>query len=241
MGLVFTKAKANFLSINTTSHDGIAEGDKRGKLEYVGGAYSKFEECVPDIEAAVTFARQFSDRIVLQGHSFGCDRVVHYLTATRAKHDCILLSPCDSYQLQCAWISPETVESQIARLKQALPSDPVFDWVPSREYGVKGLGDWTYSIPITRPALLSIMEGPPYQLFRVSKPAKFFLKQRALVCIGGRDALQSWPQDVMFNYLRERINDVTALYLPDADHMIAKHERHVATKIADWLGLRPAK
>src|SRR6266853_5149504 len=95
MARIYTKAGAGFLSINTSCHDGIAEGDRRGNLEYVGGGCADFNECLADIEAAIAFARRFCDRVVLQGHSLGCDRVIHYLTNTRAKHDFVLLSPCD--------------------------------------------------------------------------------------------------------------------------------------------------
>jgi hypothetical protein len=235
MAQIYTSAHVNFLSINTSCHDGVAEGDCRGQLKYVGGGCADFNECVPDLEAALAFARRFSDHIVLQGHSLGCDRVIHYLTTTRAKYDCILLSPCDSYQLQCDWIAPETVEQQIHRLKRESRKNGQFDWVPSREYGVKGDGDWNYSIPITRKALLAIMEGPPYQLFRISKPAKFFLKQRALVYIGGCDALQVWPKDVMFQYFEERAQDVTRVYAQHGDHMLAKCERAVIKRIVGWL------
>ena len=145
------------------------------------------------------------------------------------------MSPCDSYQLQCAWIAPETVEHQIHRLKRERRKNDHFDWVPSREYGVKGDGDWDYPIPITRKALLSIMEGPPYQLFRISQPAKFSLKQRALIYIGGRDALQIWPKDVMFQYFQERVHDVTRVYVQHGDHMLAKCERFVIKRVLDWL------
>src|ERR1039457_7651208 len=56
MARTYAQAGINFLSINTSGHDGIAEGDRKGELEYVGGGRSSFNECVPDIHAAVTFA-----------------------------------------------------------------------------------------------------------------------------------------------------------------------------------------
>ena len=156
MAQVYRDRGINLLSVNTSCHDGISEGyGPNGNFAYIGGGISPFGECVSDIAGAIEYVKPFSRKTVLQGHSLGCDRVVHFLIKTKAKHDFILLSPCDSYQLQCSWISPETVEQQIARLKQEPPSDPIFDWLPSREYGVKGPGDWTYPIPITRPALLS--------------------------------------------------------------------------------------
>lgn len=236
MAVMYGAAGINLLSFNTASHDGLAEGYRDWSVfQYIGGAISDFGECVADIEGAVKFARRFSTRIVLQGHSLGCDRVVHFLTTKEASYEFILLSPCDSYELQVNWIAPETVERQIERLKVEKPSDPECDWLPSREYGVRQGKEWTYSIPITRRALLSIMQGPPYRLFKIREPANFSLPQRALIYLGGNDALQAWPQDVMFEYLQERIRNATKVYVPDGDHMLGGCEMVVIGKIVEWL------
>ncbi len=82
----------NFLSFNLAAHDGLAEGYRNDwDFEYTGGAIVDFNTCVDDIQSAVDFVSPFSGRIVLQGHSLGCDRVVHYLRSTAAPLDFILL------------------------------------------------------------------------------------------------------------------------------------------------------
>jgi hypothetical protein len=100
--------------------------------------------------------------------------------------------------------------------------------------GIRQSEDWTYSIPITRKALLSVMEGPIYRLIKIKEPAKFHLDQRAVVYIGGKDALQVWPSDVMFKYLRERIGNLREIYVPNGDHMLAGCEEEVIRKIVQW-------
>ena len=231
----YSEAGINFFSINTSCHDGIAEGDRSGQFEYVGGSRTKFCDCLYDIEAAVSFAKRFSERLILQGHSLGCDRVLYYLVNCAAGYDFVLLSPCDSYQLQANWIAPETVEEQVVRLKAGRSGDDEFDWLPSREYGVRGGSDWTYAIPITREAFLSIAEGPPYRLMKIKDPGNYRIEQRALAYIGGKDALQVWPHDVMFRYLRGRIGHVQELYVADGDHMLGGCEDHVINTIAQWV------
>jgi hypothetical protein len=236
MARKYMGAGINFLSFNTASHHGLAEGYRNGnEFEYVGGAVADFNECIFDIEGATTYASRFSRRIVLQGHSLGCDRILHFLISKQTRHDFILLSPCDSYQLQVNWIAPESVEQQIVRIKKEAPSDPEFDWLSSREYGVRQGDDWSYSIPITRKALLSIIEGPPCRLIKIQEPAKFNLDQRALTYIGGKDALQVWSNDVMFRYFQERIGNVTPVYVAHGDHMLGGCEAAVAEKVVDWL------
>ena len=108
--------------------------------------------------------------------------MLHYLLNSSAGCDVVLLSPCDSYQLQADWLAPETAGEQSHRLKNQAPSDPEFDWLPVRGYGVKGEGDWTYVIPITSSAFLLITEGPPYRLMKIKAPADFRIDQRALIC-----------------------------------------------------------
>lgn len=236
MATAYVKAGLNFLSVNMASHDGLAEGYGQGdEFEYVGGGVATFERCVDDIADIVTYARQFSDRIILQGHSLGCDRVLQFSITEGSEYELVLLAPCDSHQLQAEWIAPETVDDQITRLRAEAPSprEP-FDWLPAREYGIKGGGDWTYRIPVMRAAFLSIAEGPPYRLIKLKQPDSYFLHQRALVMIGGNDALQVWPSDEMFTYLRGHIADVEEAFLPSADHMFSGLEEEVAARIIQW-------
>ncbi|MDP3296004.1 MAG: hypothetical protein Q8N09_00150 [Thermodesulfovibrionia bacterium] len=224
----------NLLSFNLGCHDGVGEGYLyENDFKYIGGSITDFSTCIFDIEGAINFTSQFSERIILQGHSLGCDRILHFLISQKKNYDFILLAPCDSYQLQANWIAPETVEAQIERLKAEAKSEDIFDWLPSREYGIRGNGE-NYVIPITRKALLSIIQGPPYRLIRIGNPSKFSLKQRALIYIGGKDALQTEPSEVMFKYLEERIHDVTRVYVPQGAHSLEGCEYEVIEKIIKW-------
>lgn len=226
----------NVVSINMSGHDSLAEGYfDDGRFPYVGGAVVDFEMCVSDICAAVGFCRNLTSRVVLQGHSLGCDRVLHYLRSTGEIEECVLLAPCDSYQLQSLWIAPELVEEQIARLEVHRNVGEPLEWLPSKEYGVRQGEGWTYAIPITRRALLSIMKGPPFEMLRLSDPAEFRLPVAALVHIGGADALQTWPAAEMFDYLRARLAKLNELWIPQADHMIGGCEEIVADHIVRWI------
>lgn len=235
MAKSYLNAGINLLSFNLGCHDGVGEGYRHeGDFEYVGGSVTDFSTCVFDIEGAISFVNQFSERIILQGHSIGCDRILHFLISRKMTHDFILLAPCDSYQLQANWIAPETVEAQIKRLKTEAKFEDKFDWLPSSEYGIRGNGE-NYIIPINRKALLSIMEGPPFRLIRIGNPSNFTLNQRALIYIGGKDALQTEPADVMFRYFEERIRNVTTEYIPHGDHDLRGYEYEITEKIIKWI------
>ena len=230
----FLSSGINFLSFNLAGHDGFGEGYRNIEdFEYVGGAVQDFAECISDIEGAISFVHEFSDQIVLQGHSLGCDRVLHYLITRKSRLDFILLSPCDSYQLQCNWIHPETVQDQIARLKRE-DKRIEFDWLPSEEYGIKQ-GEWTYVIPVTRGTALSIMDGPPFKLMNIARPSIFHLEQKALIYIGGRDLLQTVDSNTMYQYLEARISSVTRAYYSSGDHNLAGCEDEVVDQILKWV------
>ncbi len=108
-----------FLTGNNRGHDYIADilRDRRSQkldarcqkselrkrasgLDYVqlGGMYEKLAESVADIGAWVDFVvGRGAKRVILQGHSHGATKVVHYLATTSDPRVCglILLSPSD--------------------------------------------------------------------------------------------------------------------------------------------------
>lgn len=234
MAREYTRRGINLLTFNLATHDGIAEGYRHADdFEYVGGSRAEFESCVSDISGAIAFATELAIPVVLQGHSLGCDRVVHYLLKTRSVHRTILLSPCDSYRLQSNWIAPETIAEQVARLS-CQTSDDDFDWVSAKEYGVRQ-GDWTYAIPITRSALLSILTGPPLRLFRLDTSISYRVETDCLAYLGGRDPLETAPAAQMFNHLRARFRGLHELNCESGDHNLVGKMDDTLRAVADWI------
>ena len=234
VAMVYKRHGFNFLAFNLSTHDGLAEGYGRDEdFGYVGGGVSGFESCVEDIRGAVRFAEETTERVVLQGHSLGCDRVVHYMLSTGDFRGFVLLCPCDSYELHRRWIEPETVEEQRARLSEIIDDAGESGWLPSKEYGLRQ-GEWTYSIPITRRALLSIIEGPPFRLFRLGGAERYYLDAVGVVYLGGADPLLTVEAEEMFAYLEERTRTVRRIYVADGDHFLSNCAEEVAKEIGEW-------
>jgi hypothetical protein len=223
----------NVLSVNTSACDCIREGFRGDKYEYVGGAISEFGECVHDIGGAIEYALTFSSHVVLQGHSLGCDRVVHYQLSTEDWRDTVLLSPCDSYRLHEIYLGGESVEAHIARLKQSQPIDN-FCLLPRDEYGIRNKQE-NYRIPVTLRTFLSIAEGPPFQLFRLDCTSRYFVKSRAFVGIGKLDDLQTADPNAMFDHLAQRFNDVRRIVLSNSDHEMEPEADQLFQKLRDWI------
>ena len=75
------------LPINTRGHDWVTRGkDPQG---YIGATYENFEDCLADIDGALSFlAGRGYRRFILYGHSLGAVKVVFY-QGTRRRNDVV--------------------------------------------------------------------------------------------------------------------------------------------------------
>lgn len=89
-----------FFSFNNRGA-GVVTWQYTSSSAFLGGAcYERFDDCVHDIAGAIdAMVDRGFERVVLQGHSLGCTKVVHYLTSVDDKRVCaaILLAPTDMY------------------------------------------------------------------------------------------------------------------------------------------------
>lgn len=222
------------LAFNLTAHDGIAEGyAPDGDMKYVGGSLSSFETCLGDLDAMVSVAQSICPNVVLQGHSLGCDRVLYYAEQREARIPLILLSPCDSHRLQETWLDGEEVAAQVQRLSAVAESASEVELIAPCEYGVKGSEGWTYSIPIGRRALLSIMTGAAFRTLHLDRPARVVSDAAALVYLGEADAIRGAPLQDMADHVRQLLPSAEILQL-SGDHSLEGCEETVAGGILTW-------
>ena len=237
---VLTREGINLLSCNMRSHDGIAEGyDGEGEMKYVGGSLARFETCVEDIKGAVGWSRRLGRKVYLQGHSLGCDRVLHYLESTKTMLSPILLSPCDSHQLQRDWLGAEGFSQQQAALrerKEAQATDEGNAWtLASREaYGLKGEDGWTYEIPVTEEVLESILLGAAGRLLAIEKGGAVISSVDALAYLGRRDQIRGANMEAMKAHLEVLLPKVT-LIEGQGGHNMEECEEETARRVAEWI------
>ena len=241
MSKTYTKSGISFLSFNLSAHDGLCEGYRVGELDYIGGGVSDYNESISDIEAAVEFASSLGYRnIYLQGHSLGCDKILEYVIKHKADNiNVILLSPVDSYAVQTRWLSihkNETVEDQICRLKAMKSMNSELEWLNLDEYGAEGLNDdWVYQIPITRKALLSILEGSAFKYLNLKSGTNFSINNDAFIFLGIHDGLQMTSQKEVRIFLEKHIPNCHIEDTLDSDHDIIGVEQALADGIVNWI------
>ena len=223
------------LSFNLTSHDGVSEGYTSDReMRYVGGSLSRFDTCLDDLDALLRFAGSICPRVVLQGHSLGCDRVLFYAQRRATRIPLILLSPCDSRRLQEIWLDGESISEQATRLSSRSDDDGQVNLVRASEYGVTGPDGWTYSIPISRVALLSIITGPPFQILRVDSSAQPVSNAPAFVYMGADDAIRGALLDEMTAHVRRLVPSARVFTVEHGDHSLDSCEKAVADAISAW-------
>lgn len=95
---VYTNNGYAFLPFNNRGMNYITEMHKENEFIIKGSSYELFEECVLDIEGIVNWVKERGyTYIVLEGHSYGCNKAVYYYNQKRDENirKIILLAPCD--------------------------------------------------------------------------------------------------------------------------------------------------
>ena len=223
------------LSFNLTAHDGLSEGyTPDQEMQYIGGSLSRFETCLDDLDALLRFASSICPTVALQGHSLGCDRVLFYAQQRARGIPLILLSPCDSHHLQEIWLGSETISEQMVRLLQDSGKDEDIELVPAREYGLSGPEGWTYTIPVTRDVLLSIITGAPFQILRLDSAVENVSNAPSFVYLGGQDGIRGSSLNAMTEHLRRLAPCAQIHIVEHGDHSLDGCEETVANLISEW-------
>lgn len=233
---VYIENGYNLLTFDLKAHDCIAEGnwtDSKHMSDffyYVGGSLEPFERCVIDIESVIQFALSFSDHIVLQGHSMGCERIITYQLVTHSHYHTILLSPCDAYQLQMDYIYPKTIEDQLNELtyyKENVLLPPEF-------FGINSSKGEKYTIPIYKSAMESILTGYALKIFRQDKNLEYYLPIKCLCILGENDPLQTYPPQKAFHILKDKFEDFQG-YALQGDHEMIPVASEMIAIILRWI------
>lgn len=243
MSHIYIENNIDFLTINLSSHDGLSEGYYGRELKYVGGAVTDYNCSQDDIDAAISFVLSKGyKKVILQGHSLGCDKVIQYVIENHCKFPFILLSPVDSYKVQSNWIKPEKIENQILRLKSKAKKTNEnwgmadFDWLEANEYGANGnTSEWTYQIPITNKALVSILSGSAFKYLNLDYGTDFLINNPVYAFVGKRDALQMHNYNDWINFLKKSFSSIEISSDLEADHDVVGVEEELCNRIVRWI------
>ena len=232
MGKVYLRYGINFFSTNNRGHDGITEIYRNSKLDYVGAVYERLEDSIKDIAGAVKIAKRLTPNVVLQGHSLGCVKVLHFLKTYHLNYDTILLSPSDPYQIQSNYNKTKTLDNKISKLR--LKAFCERELAPKDEFGVKQRGA-SYYIPISYGSLLRFLTSPSIKLLHYPDALSCFFPCRLFVYYGERDPLWTITSEQLKTFFEPRCSSLTFLSIPKGDHHFHRYEKKVAENISRWI------
>ena len=233
-----------FLAFNHRGHDCLAEAYRGGRVEYLGGSIESFADCLIDIDAAVSFATAFADKVVLQGHSNGCEKALYFASRRpRVLEGLLLLSPSDSYEMQRRYRSGESPEDQLVRLRSRGDRSNgatralllLLD-----EYGIRS-GDKDYPIPVSFESVIDLLSGPALHVLNVTSDVEgasvCAVPLPSLVCLGSRDPYLTVKPHEMVEAIQVRSGPAVSLNLIEgADHHFHGYETELVDAIIEWCG-----
>lgn len=95
---MYIKQSLSFFTIDTRGRGIISDFRQGNGWKHGGSCFEIFEESIQDIQGAINYLKSLhKTRIILQGHSLGCTKVVHYITHNNVSdiYAAILLAPTD--------------------------------------------------------------------------------------------------------------------------------------------------
>lgn len=233
----FAKSGFDFFPINTRGANKVEsfEGEGRRKDETIGTVFEDFKKCIYDIEGAIDFCRKRGyKKIVLQGHSTGCQKITYYQAVKNDKRvsALILLAPADDINLARKKFGKKLpIMIKIAKrlLKKKHPYQRL---MPFGIYG--GL--------ISAERFLSFADekNAEAQLFDyIEGKLSLFRKIRIpiLAIFGSKEQYRTMPVAKYLEMLRNatKSKKFNSLKIKGANHSFGKTERILVERILNWL------
>ncbi len=208
------------------------------KTVRLGTMYERFSDCIFDIDAWINKCRKLGyKRIVLLGHSLGCNKVIHYFSKHKPKNviGVILASPPDmvglfekpGYQPDHRELLEEAKRNVSAGNPRKLVSSMIWDWYR--------LSSQTYLD-------LSERYGPADNLPVMRNPGKFpelaSIDVPILGIMGEKDdiAIRSLEGDLDLIASRAtRCPLFTKHFVKDGNHNYERQEKDFAKAVLKWV------
>lgn len=233
-----TDKETAVLTFNNRGHDNVARVSNiaTGKSILAGAAYEKFEDCVDDIDGAITFAKKIKAKeIYLVGHSTGCQKAI-YWAHKKAKRvqGVVLLAPISDYAGMVAKYGLPKLRIMQALAKAMLRSGRSHEFVQSKF--------WTDE-PNSPQRFLSLytadsVEQSIFSYFDSKKPAHILKKVQTpiLAIFAQKDEYADRPAQEIVNWMEEHTKtQLLSLVVKNATHGFKGHEKPVAKAIKLWI------
>lgn len=223
-----------FLTFNNRGAGMVQEFIKRNKSQVkykkIGGSLEKFEECLLDISAAVNFiASRGYNKIVLEGHSSGCQKIVFYQYKSKDKKikGLVLLAPVDDVGFTKRHFARKYKKALAIARKLANKNTQAM--VPQ----------WMAFSPMFSAGVFLTVADPNSLSGRIFDYSGRLAEIRSmhlpvLAIFGSEDDYQIDP-DEKLGVLRKRLKECDTILIKQGTHGFVGCEKELSVSIGKWL------
>lgn len=234
-------SRTSVLTFSNRGHDKISSlrrVDKKGKTTKIlaGSTHEVFTDCVDDIQGAVDFCKkQGFKKIILVGHSTGCQKSIYYLSKAKNQKQVakvVLLCPISDYADAITFNKKKIKKVEVMARKlmkagkghQLLPPDIWSQLHDAQRFLSLFTPDskeeiFCYATPSRRPVALQKVAVP------------------LLLIFGEKDEYLDRPLSKIIEWFETRLSDqdIAIKVIKGANHGFAKREKLVINNIRSWL------
>lgn len=231
----------NGISLLSTNNRGAGVYDAYQKS---GAAIEKFEDCVIDIDAWISFVLgKGYEKVFLSGHSLGTEKVVYYMNNGKYADRVsvvVLLAPADSFgshRLHEGKINPRGIEVEelLKESERLIKAGRGEEFLPRNAYGShEGI------MPKSAESFVNFL-GPKSKLLNalpfVTKRLEAYsnIKVPVLVVIGDQSEYTGLTIEDTLDLMRKENKNTVAIQLKDCDHDFRGKAEELAKIIVDFL------
>lgn len=231
LGESFTKAGYNFLAFNNRGAGILAwVPTVKDKSKKIGGGIEKFEDCTKDIRAAINYVRKRgSDKIILVGHSTGCQKSIYYQSkiADRRVRGLVLLGPASDKDYEKKKLGKK-FNKALSVAKKMIKTGK----------GSKLMPDWYTTLSARRYYNLFKSTSVEGNIFNyMTGKMKLLSKVRVpiLAVYGSKDKYIVYTPEKELQIIKDNARDCTTAIVHGARHGFEKKEKETAKLMLKWM------
>ncbi|NIM47053.1 MAG: alpha/beta fold hydrolase [Candidatus Aenigmarchaeota archaeon] len=229
------KSGSSFLTFNNRGVGFVTDliRRKKNRVKYIriGGSWERFEDCIIDIKAAVDFVNKKGyKKIILQGHSLGCQKITYYQYKTKDKRvkGMVLIAPVDDVGF-VKKIFKKKYEKALKIARQMV----------RRGKGKKPAPKWIRFYPLITPKKFLDVADPKTtsgKLFYYSGKLKEIrsVKLPVLAIFGSKDDYQPKPEEKL-KILKKIIRHCDTRLVKNAGHGFLGFEVSLSKLVGNWI------
>ena len=234
---VYTSNNYAFLTFNNRGKDYISELNKKDEQVIIGGCKERFKDCILDINGAVNWAKNNGyEEIVLEGHSYGCNKVIYYYNKKKNSDisGIILLAPCDipseviKFLSEDEYINAKTNSEKFVKNNRP---DELIDFSIMANEKIAAATFYYDFLPGGENDFLRYRDGirgKSKELNNIDVPV--------IILFGNSDeCVLTEPLDVVRSYLLNNIKQCSIKIINEADHSFSNKYKELCKEINDSL------